>query len=114
MRRKTALVLCLLSLVFSHAGAAELDLEGDIRFLAQDPLEGRLTGTEGARRAAEFLASRLEKLGAKALPSRDTFLVPFEFTSGVRDSGSSLTLLSSDGSVDREWSAGEHAYWLWS
>jgi hypothetical protein len=108
MRRKTTLVLFLLSLVFSHAGAAELELEGDIRFLAQDPLEGRLTGTEGARRAAEFLASRLEKLGAKALPGRDSFLVPFEFTSGVRDSGSSLTLLSSDGSVDREWSAGEH------
>ena len=99
MTSKATLVVCFLSLGTAVAGAAEidLDLEGDVQFLSQGTLEGRLTGTEGARRAAEFLAERLRKLGASALPGRDSLLVPFEFTSGVRDSGSSLALLSAGG-----------------
>lgn len=38
-------------------------LQNDIDFLASDQLEGRETGTEGAIKAAEFLAKRFKEIG---------------------------------------------------
>ncbi len=63
-----------------------------VEFLASDALEGRLTGTPGELAAAEYLAARLEELGARPLPGHDGYLLPFEFTAGTHDAGSTLEL----------------------
>lgn len=58
--------------------------------LASEEMEGRLTGTEGARKAADYIVGELERLGVRMLPAQSSYRLPFEFTSGVRDTGSSL------------------------
>ncbi len=61
-----------------------------VEFLASEALEGRLTGTEGAARAADYLIQQLQQLGAKPLPGAAAYRLPFEFTSGISDAGSRL------------------------
>ncbi|MDH3746348.1 MAG: M20/M25/M40 family metallo-hydrolase, partial [Acidobacteriota bacterium] len=67
-------------------------LRRHVEYLTSEELEGRLTGTGGARLAAEYLVGELEKLGAEPLPGREGFLRPFEFTAGTSDTGSTLAL----------------------
>jgi hypothetical protein len=62
--------------------------------LASAPLEGRLAGSNGERLASEYIASQLQRIGAKPLPGQRDFLLPFEFTAGTRDGGSTLSLSS--------------------
>ncbi|MEM1097185.1 MAG: M28 family peptidase [Planctomycetota bacterium] len=66
-------------------------LRADVAFLADDALEGRLTGSSGAAEAARYLSDRLANLGFQPL-SPDGFFDPFEFGSGVTldESGTSL------------------------
>ena len=47
--------------------------------------EGRLTGSNGERLASEYLSTELKRIGARPLPGRSDFLLPFEFTAGSRD-----------------------------
>jgi len=54
------------------------DLKRQVGFLASDELEGRMTGSDGARRAAEYIAENLHGVGISA-----TFQ-NFEFTAGVK------------------------------
>lgn len=61
----------------------EADLRADVRFLASEELEGRRTGSSGARKAAEFIADQLRVDGLQPLGSGGSFLQPFEFTAGV-------------------------------
>src|SRR5437016_6327390 len=56
--------------------AADYVAEGDrwwahIQFLADDALQGREVGTEGYRKAAEYVASRMEAFGLKAAGTDD-------------------------------------------
>jgi hypothetical protein len=60
------------------------DLRGEVGYLASESLEGRLTGTTGSQRAAEFIAEQLRRAGLKPLGQTGSFFQPFEFTSGVR------------------------------
>lgn len=86
-------VLLVLALALPVA-AAQDDLSTSLRahvgFLAADELAGRLTGSPGAERAADYLVEQLEALGAQPLPGQESMLLPFEFTAGVRDGGSAL------------------------
>jgi hypothetical protein len=59
--------------------------------LASPKLEGRLTGSPGADAAAAYIEKELKRIGAKPLPGTTGFRVPFTFTSGIKDEGSSLT-----------------------
>jgi Zn-dependent M28 family amino/carboxypeptidase len=63
-----------------------------VETLASPRLEGRLTGSSGEKLASDYLVSELQKIGAKPLPGQKDFLLPFEFTSGTKDGGSSLSL----------------------
>ncbi len=63
--------------------------------LASDRTEGRLTGTNGERLAADYLIAQLKRIGAKPLPGRNDYRLPFAFTSGTRDAGSTIRLGSS-------------------
>lgn len=89
------------------AAAANDSLARDIGYLASEALGGRLTGSEGARKAAEFLAAELVEMGALPLPGQDSVLVPFEFTAGVRDTGSVLRLTAKAGGEVVEWPGGD-------
>jgi hypothetical protein len=83
-------------------------LRRHVEFLASADLEGRLTGTEGERRAAEHIARELERIGAKPLPGTAGFAQPFEFTSGTEDAGSTLALRAAAGGPERAWRGVEH------
>src|SRR5438876_169731 len=60
------------------------DLRNEVGFLSSEDLEGRLTGTTGSQRAAEFIAEQLRRAGLKPLGETGSFFQPFEFTSGVQ------------------------------
>lgn len=74
------------------AEARPRDLETHVTALASEEMGGRLTGTEGARKAADYVVGELERLGTSTLPGQSSYRIPFEFTAGVSDTGSSLTL----------------------
>ena len=82
-------------------GALVEELRRHVATLASEELEGRLTGTGGARAAADYLAAELAALGAVPLPGQEGFEQPFEFTAGTSDAGSRIVL--SGGEVEREW-----------
>lgn len=84
---------------------ASASLREDVERLASEALEGRLTGTPGEQQAADYLSDRLRRLGAVPLPGRDGFQLPFEFTAGTRDAGSSLALAGPG--VERRWTGAE-------
>jgi hypothetical protein len=91
-----------LILIFSAASslllAADFAMEGDrwwshIQFLADDKLEGRNTGSEGYRKAVEYVAGQFEKFGLKA-GGTDGYLQSVKFeTRQLVEEESSLTLV---------------------
>ncbi len=58
--------------------------------LASDKFEGRLTGSPGEKLAADYLISELKRIGAKPLPGMTDFRMPFTFTAGSKDGGSTF------------------------
>ena len=98
-------------LILALAGAAVFPIvaqqapsktRATVEALASERFEGRLAGSNGERLAGEYLASQLRRIGAKPLPGHADYFLPFEFTAGTRDGGSSVTVgshgKSSDGS----------------
>jgi len=73
-------------------GPVTFDTRMLVEALASDELEGRLTGTAGSRKAADFIVAKLEAIGATPLPGADDFRLPFQFTAGVRDGGSQVSV----------------------
>src|SRR5579871_6925397 len=63
-----------------------------VETLASEKFGGRLAGSEGERLAAGYLIAELQKIGAKPLPGRTDFRLPFEFTAGTKDGGSRITI----------------------
>ncbi len=59
-------------------------LRKDVTTLASDKFAGRMTGSEGGRQAAEFLAEQLRAAGLRPFGVSNTFFQPFEFNAGVR------------------------------
>ena len=93
----TRIVLAAVGLAaITSCGAAPEPVTFDTRMLvealASDELEGRLTGTAGSRKAADFIVAKLEAIGATPLPGADDFRLPFQFTAGVRDGGSHVSM----------------------
>ena len=60
--------------------------------LASERLGGRAAGSEGERFASELIVTELSRFGAKPLPGRTDYRLPFAFTAGTRDGGSSITV----------------------
>ena len=60
--------------------------------LASEAFGGREAGSEGERLAANYIASELKRIGARPLPGRTDMFMPFEFTAGGRDGGSTLVV----------------------
>ena len=62
----------------------------DVEVLASERLGGRQAGSDGARLAADHLVAELKKMGAQPLPGQKDFRLPFSFTAGVKDGGTTL------------------------
>jgi Zn-dependent M28 family amino/carboxypeptidase len=73
-----------------HAAETASKTRAYVETLASPRLEGRLAGTRGEELAADYLVAELRKIGAKPLPGQRDFRLPFEFTAGTRDGGSSV------------------------
>ena len=61
-----------------------------VEALASPRLEGRLAGTNGERLASDYIVGELQKIGAKPLPGQTDFRLPFDFTAGTKDGGSTV------------------------
>jgi len=62
-------------------------IQQDVKYLASDELEGRLTGSKGATDAARYIANEFRKVGLKPLAgsaSSQPYLQPFPYISGVK------------------------------
>ena len=72
----------------THASDAstptKISIQQRVEFLASDELEGRMTGSEGAKRAAEHIATQFTQLNLKPMGDEATYFQEFEFTAGRR------------------------------
>jgi Tol biopolymer transport system component len=59
------------------------DLHTHVAFLADDALAGRMTGSPGSAKAAQYIANQLKAAGLQPLNGTD-FMQPFEFSAGVK------------------------------
>lgn len=78
--------------VAQTATPAQTRTRAHVETLASDRFEGRLTGSNGERLAAEYLIAELKRIGARPLPGLADYRSPFTFTAGSRDDGSAVTL----------------------
>src|SRR5215813_1817950 len=91
-------VLLLAAAALSLSAAADFVAEGGqwwahIQYLADDSLQGREVGSEGYRKAAEYVAGKMEKFGLKAAGTQGYFQpVQFE-TRQVLENESRLALV---------------------
>lgn len=63
------------------------DLKSYLTVLASDEFEGRETGQEGQRKAADFIAAHFEKLGLPAIGDSGTYFQNIAFTAESWDNG---------------------------
>ena len=100
-RPLSLLPLLFVPLVAAGGAAAQapgaLDTRAIVEYLADDDLEGRLTGSPGIRKAADYIVERLEAVGAGPLPGVGGFRQAFSYTAGVTDTGSTLRVRSAGG-----------------
>lgn len=68
------------------------DVEGHMRFLASDDLEGRRTGSRGNNLAARYIASYFEAFGLKTVPGAVGYYQPVPFESIVPPQAGTLKL----------------------
>jgi len=78
MKKISLLVLFLSLLGCKGEYKPENKIKEDVTFLADDKLEGRQTGTEGEKAAAEYLVKRFEELGLQP-KGTEGFLQVFNF-----------------------------------
>lgn len=87
----------------SVVGAASGPL-ADVRYLADDQLEGREVASEGARCAADFLVARLEALGLEPGGRHGTWFHTFEVPGGaVVGSDNRLEISGNTYAMGRAW-----------
>jgi hypothetical protein len=81
--------------------ASVADLRRTVDFLASEELAGRMTGSDGARQAADYLAAQLQRAGLQPGGDQGTFFQEFEFSAGVRvlPSENSLLLQTNEGTA---------------
>src|SRR5512132_1297196 len=92
MKRILLVALCASTSLGAQQTAVASRTRAAVEFLASDRLEGRDTGSPGEQLAGDYIAMQLARAGAKPLPGRRDMFMPFEFTAGTRDGGSSLTI----------------------
>jgi Peptidase family M28/PA domain len=77
------------------------DLRADLFFLAGDSMRGRLTDTEENRAAADFIASRFERLGLKPAGPGNTYFQPYNLITATLGETNTLDVTVGDASTRR-------------
>jgi hypothetical protein len=72
------------------------DLRADLFFLAGDSMRGRLTDTEENRAAADFIASRFERLGLKPAGQGNSYFQPYNLTTATLGDANALEVTTGD------------------
>jgi hypothetical protein len=95
--------LCALVLLAGFAASAASVPDGArwwsyVEFLASDKLEGRNTGSEGHRKAAEYVAGQFERDGLKPAGEQG-YIQPVKFVTKELDEGRSSLALERNGST---------------
>src|SRR5205807_7898132 len=90
--KRNALVLipAIVAAIATYAHQTPSRTRAHVETLASEQFEGRLAGSNGERLASEYIVSQLRTIAAKPLPGQTDLLLPFEFTAGTRDGGSSV------------------------
>ncbi len=70
-----------------------------VQTLASERFAGREAGTPGERLAGDYIAAQLARVGAKPLPGQPNMFLPFDFTAGGRDGGSTISLRWTPGAL---------------
>ena len=65
--------------------------------LADDALEGRMTGSPGIQEAAGYIIGQLRAIGAEPLPGVGGYRQAFAYTAGVTDVGTTVAFAHEDG-----------------
>lgn len=95
------LLLILLSGAFASgcvsydAAITETELKSSLGYLASDSLKGRMTGSEGIRQAANFLAERYKEMGLHPMGDSGGYFRYYEFIAGAEPD--SVSFLSVNG-----------------
>ena len=84
-------ISALSAVAFLHAQAPS-KTRAHVEALASPRLEGRLAGSNGEKLASDYIASELQKIGARPLPGASDMREPFEFTAGTNDGGSTVVI----------------------
>ena len=85
-------VLSWLIAALASVAFAQSQTRPHVQALASERTEGRLAGSNGERLAADYIVAELQKIGAKPLPGQKDFRLPFEFTAGASDGGSTIAV----------------------
>ena len=92
------------ALAASAPGIQPSDIGRHIDYLCRPELGGRLTGTEGERKATAYVAAFLENLGLKPAGENGTFFQEFEFVSQAKlGAKNALTFGDAAYRVDKDW-----------
>ena len=91
---RASLLIALAAVAAPHAQstAVQSRTKTQVETLASDKFEGRLTGSPGEKLAADYIISELKRIGAKPLPGLTDFRMPFTFTAGSKDGGTTMTI----------------------
>src|SRR5204862_6938805 len=106
MKRVLLVVVLFSTSISAQQTAVASRTRAAVEFLASDRLEGRDTGSPGERLAGDYIAMQLARAGAKPLPGHRDMFMPFDFTAGTRDGGSTLTIRGTGG-TSQAWSGAE-------
>jgi hypothetical protein len=77
------------------ATASATGVKAHVAALASPRTQGRLAGSPGERAAGDYLIAELKRIGARPLDGRSDFRVPFDFTAGTKDGGTTIALTCS-------------------
>lgn len=90
--KRTIAVISILFLLFA-AGYAQVarspqitvdELKHHLQYIAADELEGRRAGSQGADKAANYIANEFKLYGLKPAGDKESYLQEFEFVAGVK------------------------------
>jgi Zn-dependent M28 family amino/carboxypeptidase len=86
------------------AAPAQSATKRHVEALAADALEGRLAGSPGEKQAADYLVKELQRMGTKPLPGQADYRMPFNFTAGSKDGGSTI-IVTREGAAPQTFTA---------
>ncbi len=91
MKRNLIAILVLdcwiVGLMYGQVSSPEItvdELKSHVKYLASDELEGRSSGTEGNRKAAQYLADQFKLYGLEPAGDSATYFQNFDFVSAVK------------------------------